>query len=691
MYRRYFILAAYFLLGSWVHAQVSEDQKQQARDLVAIANEAYFKLKVIIVANEQYAAAAELDPENVEANFMAGLTFLETNNKSLSTKYLLRVYEIDPEYRFDILYMIGNGFQYGLEFEKAIEYYDMYLEKLERYPNKGGGDIADADAVVRKISECENGIRFVNNPQNYVIENVGGYVNSEWDDFAPVLNANEDMMVFTTRRQDGNLNPDVFDDLLYFEDIFISTKSNGEWSYAQNIGETVNSPFHDSNLALSADGTQLFIYKSDNGGDIYVSELDGNGAWQTPAPLNNNINSSFSENSVSLSPDGNTLFFSSDRPNSVGQLDIFYSQRNSKGEWGVARSVGESINTPFDEDGPFIDYDGKTLYFSSKGHNGMGGYDIYKSVYDSLSETWSEPVNLGYPMNTPDNDVYFVSTPDGQRGYYASAREGGLGFTDIYHIHLAEINLEGKDLEVSNEKPESAEINNVAVVEDPGPEPEPGPVRPILKPVRLLVRVIDGESGDLVNANISLRAPNNSFVPVEKRDNGVFEMSMMPEAAANYKLSVEKRGYMFNNQNILVPAAAETPNTIRQTVTINPVRSGSKVILRNVYFNFGSAYLKPESKEELQQVKRMLEENPTYFAELSGHTDNIGDPSVNKQLSLKRAQAVVNWLIQNGISEGRLFAEGYGEERPIASNDDEKDGRELNRRVEFKLLKLKTE
>ncbi|MCK5704874.1 MAG: PD40 domain-containing protein, partial [Cyclobacteriaceae bacterium] len=352
-----------------------DENKEAAQQIVEIANEAYFNLRVILIANEQYAQAAEMDPDNIEANYMAGRTFLETNSKASASKYLLRVYEINPNYKYNILYLIGQGFQYGLEFEKAMDYYNQYLEKVIQSPRRNGEDFTSQQEVQRRIYECRNGIEFVNAPRDYTIENAGPAINSEWDDFAPVVTADEAFMAFTTRRQDGNTNMDVFDDMLYYEDVFYSARSGDKWTPAQNIGPPINIIYHSSNLAISADGTQLYLYKSQNGGDIFLSEKNSSGTWSEPEPLNENINSTFSENSVSISPDGNTLYFSSDRPVTADKtdLDIYYSKKDRKGKWGVAKNIGPVINTEFDEDGPFIDYDGKTLYFSSKGHKGMGG------------------------------------------------------------------------------------------------------------------------------------------------------------------------------------------------------------------------------------------------------------------------------------------------------------------------------
>ena len=330
-----------------------------------------------------------------------------------------------------------------MDFDNALVYYKRYEQKTLGDKNYRGDDKVPLSEVQRRIFECENGREFMANPANYSIVNVGTSINSEWRDYAPVLNGDETIMIFTSRRKEGNLNENVDVDNIPFEDIFISKKVDGKWTRAENIGNIVNTTSHDSNLALSADGHQLYIYSPENEGDIYVSEQK-DGTWSVPQPLSDAINSSYMENSISISPDKQRLFFASNRPGGYGGIDIYVSEKDKKGNWGKSKNLGPMINTEYDEEGPFIDYDGKTLYFSSMGRKGMGGHDVFKAEYDSVDGKWNEPVNLGYPINTPDNDVYFVSTKDGKRGYYASVRTDGMGYQDIYMVSIPDLNEDVK-------------------------------------------------------------------------------------------------------------------------------------------------------------------------------------------------------------------------------------------------------
>ncbi len=253
--------------------------------------------------------AADLDTTFIKANYQAGYMHLATINKSDASKYLLRVYRQDPNYRFDIEYSIGKAYQYGLDFNRAIQYYNRYKEKLSKKANYQGKDKVDMAVVDRAIFECETGQEYVADPGNFSIVNMGREINSEFEDYAPVLNENEDEIVFTTRRRDDNLNQNVADDNKPWEDIFIATRAkSGPWSYAKNIGAPVNTSYHNSNLALSADGSTLFIFNDEGGGDIFFSELT-NGVWSEPAPLPGLINSSFGEKSITISSDEKTLYF----------------------------------------------------------------------------------------------------------------------------------------------------------------------------------------------------------------------------------------------------------------------------------------------------------------------------------------------------------------------------------------------
>ncbi|MEJ1240380.1 OmpA family protein [Chryseolinea sp. T2] len=657
-------------------------------------------------ARELMTTAANLDTTYIKANFEAGQMHLRTVGKDRAVTYLLRVYRQDPAYRFDLEYWIGRSYQYGENFEKALQFYTLYKEKLAKKASYQGRDKIDLATVDRAIFECENGKEFVSHPGNYSIVNIGREINSEFEDYAPVLNEAEDEIVFTTRRREDNLNQNVFDDNKPYEDIFTAKKKAGAWSYAKNIGPVVNNPYHDSNVALSADGNTLFLFKDEGGGDIFYCIRETGGEFGAPMPMPGIINSSFEEKSVSLSPDEKTLYFSSNRPGGFGGLDIYRATKDSKGEWTNVRNLGPKINTEMDDDGPFIDYDGVTLYFSSKGRKGMGGFDVFKTTFDPKTNEFSEPVNLGYPINTPDDDIYIVFSKDGKRAYYSSVREDGIGYTDIYMITIPEgiKNVDPTTGPAVVAKPDSTASTPVVVVPvdvtptDPNPNvntPEVTPKKPTkdpepkksIQPLKYVVKVVDSENQAPLDAKVKLSgAKDNVVVAVTQQEPGVYVFSVTSNKPKDYRLSVEVPGYAFINQVYRIEAATTDEKTVNRTVTMRKLTPGVVSILRNLYFDFDKATFKTESYTELNKLENMMAQNPTMSIEIAGHTDAVGTKEYNQNLSVRRATAVKNFLVKKGIDQRRVKAVGYGKSRPLASNDDEQDGRELNRRVEFKVL-----
>lgn len=414
--------------------ELSKIYMEQADQVYAEAKDA------IEIAKDIYIQAAQADTMNVRANYMAGVLYLETVNRDYSTKYFERVKRLDPRYRFNIDYLLGRGYQYGLEFEKALKYFLAYKDRLIANRSYRGQDKTSVYDVNDRIEECQNAKEIIGMPSSYTIENVSENINSTWPDYAPVLNEDETVMIFTSRRQEGNTNENVDKDNFYYEDIYISKREGVTWSKAKNIGQNVNTLYHDSNLFLSSDGKTLYIYSDEGNGDIVYSTEGENEEWTKPKPLEGRINSEgFAEQSIWVSDDGEFMMFASNRPGGYGGFDI-YGCYKEDGQWKRPFNMGPEINTKQDEDGPYMAKDGITIYFSSRGHKGFGGFDVFTTKYNEKTEKWEKPENLGYPVNTVDDEVYFHPTADGKRGYLASVREEGLGFTDIYMVtHVGDL------------------------------------------------------------------------------------------------------------------------------------------------------------------------------------------------------------------------------------------------------------
>ena len=637
-----------------------------AIQMVEIADEIMRQSQAISDARELYVTAANMDPENLRANYMAGSTMLISVNKAYAVNYLKNVLEIDPNYRFDLLFKIGQAYHYGYKFDDAMAYYDRYIEQLDQNPDYTGSDLISREEVLRKIYECEQGKILIEFPEEVEIENLGEQVNSIYDDYAPVVDADENILIFTSRRFEGNMNDVLDDDNYPYEDIFISYSEDSVWQKPENMRD-INTLYHDSNVGLSKDGQNLFIYKDSNQGDIYESDLTDDGEWTVPEPVGNHINTGYAETSVSLSPDGNVMFFSSNRPGGQGGFDIWSTRKNRKGNWEDPVNLGPEINTKYDEDAPFIGFDGVTMYFSSDGGEGMGGFDIYRVTYDSTTNLWSVPSNMGYPINTPDDDIYFVPTKDGSRAYYASVREDSYGYTDLYVLKI----------------PESLKH------EDPDAVPEtPAPVANILSPVILQLTIKD-ENGQNTNAEVMVR-PVTSLeeVPAIYGGPGVYSFSTVKNTPVNYYLGIRKDGYRSQSIIVQYPASTEESVILRKIVTLEKESEDDPQIksrLRNIYFDFGKHAIKSEYNPMIDAAAEYLKKNSGARLHLVGHTDVIGGESMNFNLSLRRAENVKQAIVAKGILPSRITTKGEGSRFPIATNDQEKDGRELNRRVEFKI------
>jgi outer membrane protein OmpA-like peptidoglycan-associated protein len=322
----------------------------------------------------------------------------------------------------------------------------------------------------------------------------------------------------------------------------------------------------------------------------------------------------------------------------------------------------------------------------------MGGYDVFKATFNPATNEWSEPVNLGYPINTPDDDIYFVMSKDGKRAYYSSVREDGMGYTDIYTIAIPEGIKDAVPMTVAKTPTEPQPVDTTTstpvVVTPPPTTTPPATTTKSLQPLKYVVSVVDASDQTTpLPAKIKLvGAKDNVIVPFTPLGDGMFEFNITNSKPKDYRLSVEVDGYVFQNINVKLQGASAEGKTVNRKVAMRKLVAGVTSILRNIYFDFDKATFKTESYTELNKLEAMLSQNQNIVMEIAGHTDAVGTKAYNQYLSLKRAQAVKDYLTKKGISTRRIKAVGYGKSKPLASNDDEQGGRELNRRVEFKVL-----
>lgn len=603
------------------------------------------------------------DSSNANMAYKVGYCYLQsTGRKEKAVPYLEKAVkaisvdykEGDPAERRAPLQSwkyLADAYHLDSQFDKAVITYNVYRQEMKKNHRKDKAADDDAD---RRIQMCYTAKELMKVPVKMKVENMGKGVNSKYADYSPVLTADSKTMIFTSRREGGVTN-DTYDDGKYFEDIYMTEYVNGKWTEAKNIGSPINTEGNDATVGITIDGQNILIYKDDNGdGNIYTTHLNGD-TWSQPEKLNSNINSKYWEPSAFITADGNTMYFVSDRPGGYGGRDIYKSNLMEDGQWGKAMNLGSKINTKYDEDGPFLHPDGITLFFSSTGHKTMGGFDIFYSTMTANGD-WQTPVNVGFPVNSPDDDVFYVVSPDKTKAYYSSYKEGGVGEKDNYMITFLD------------QKQEPLTLLKGEVKDDAGKVPK-----------NIVITVTDNETGNLVG------------VYRTNSKTGQYVMILTP--GKNYNLVYEAEGFMFYSENRDIP---KTTNyyEIYRPVLLPPIIVGSKVVLNNIFFDFDKATLRQTSNVELRNLVRFMNKYPAVNVEISGYTDSKGTEDYNLKLSQSRAQAVVNYLLGKGIPTARMTAKGYGEKNPDAANQkpdgsDDPAGRQLNRRVELKIISIK--
>ncbi len=423
-----------FLFSAKAFSQITNTKKWRKTEKDSMQN------ALILFDEKRYALALPLyenlyknHPKEQYLKYCYGKCALyRSDQHEMAYQLLTEVYEKAPKIE-NIQYDLARACHYNYKFDDAL----VLIEKA--IVNKNTSADAKTDCKLLK-QYCQNAKLFYASPTNAKIENAGNILNTQYEEYVPVISADESVMIFAYRGieslgglQNEFMQPDKYGS--YFEDVFISYKESEQWTKPKSVSANINSNVHDAAIALSVDGQSLFIYR-DNGddhGDIYLSQQIDT-SWTAPQKLRGQVNSYSWEGSCSMAADGTQLYFSSERGGGFGGKDIYRATLQVDSTWGNVVNLGDSINTQYDDDAPFIHPDGITLFYSSKGKNSMGGYDIFQSKLNWQDSTFSNPVNLGYPINTPDDDIYYVLSANGERGYYASGKKGGQGLKDIYSV-----------------------------------------------------------------------------------------------------------------------------------------------------------------------------------------------------------------------------------------------------------------
>lgn len=611
------------------------------------------------------------NPNNARLNYMLGfISFITDPTTPQTLKYFETAYKLDPMAEPDMAFWLAWSYHLNSRWDDAIKYYQLYLAQ-------GKKNAGETDDINKKIAECNSGKKYSATPERVFVDNLGSAINSSFPEYGPSISADEETIIFTARRDNSTGGKRDENDNGFYEDVYSSIKLNGKWQPSKQLSKTVNTDNHDAAAGLSSDGSKLYVYRHSgkDGGDLYESVLFGVD-WEAPIHMNKYINTKYHESSVSLSFDGRRMYFVSDKESGLGDRDIYYSDMDVKGEWGASKNIGPVINTKYAEEAVFMHPDGVTLYFSSKGHNSMGGYDIFKSTL--LNGVWSAPENLGYPINGPDDDVFFVVSGSGSRAYFASSKTGGFGEKDLYKITF--LGPEKAPLLNTQDQLIAMAANPVSNLKVENAVDVASAKLTILKGV-----VTDAKTHQPLESSIDLiDNDKNVVLATFKSNSSTGKYLVTLPSGKNYGIAVKRDGYLFHSENFNIPDNAAFQEFTKD-VALKKIEIGSTIVLRNIFFDFDKATIRPESANELERLIKLLNDNPTLKIELGSHTDSKGSDDYNWKLSESRSKSVVDYLIGKGISTARLVAKGYGETKPIDTNDTD-EGRQNNRRTEFKIL-----
>lgn len=694
------VLSVIFLFtvySGWSQGKVNLKKLEKQADKF-LATEAWHRALPLLLQLDS------LDPTNKDFNFKTGRCYYHTVDKNKSLNYF-KIAEANSDPSEELDFYLGRAYHFNNRFDEAIKYYEKFRQDLINLNKTTDSRYKE---VERYIENCEVGKQLIKDSVTLEIVNIGEVINSEYPEYGPIIPADESFMIFTSRRE-NNVSTEQDSDGRYHEDMYISYKNDkGEWQKPQNLGFGVNSFGHDAGIGLSSDGSQLLIYKSNNGGDIYISDHSEDG-WTIPAPLSGEVNTAGFESSACFTADSKHIYFTSEREGGYGGSDIYKAELLQDGTWGNIVNLGPVINTSYDEDAPQIHSESKTLFFSSRGHNSMGGFDIFSSQYDEETKSWLPVKNIGYPINTADEDIYFILAANGTKAYFSSYRSNTFGEVDIYILM----------------RPSSSPASLLFRVKlsDDGSEREPIPARILLSdretgiaesivtedisnsnltfhmefekdydliieaegfarstyPVRVAHRADIFEY--VMNVNLQKLEPSNIVIHLDHESEELIDRVIINDKEIfREELHPEKEVV----QEDLEPDKEVTPKDMEPEVEPAKISTGDikKTFVPGVLqFDFDNNTLNRDAIDKLNQLADYLK-GSNANVKISGYTDTYGPEDYNLFLSKKRAKSAYDYLAKEGIKQEQLSYQGYGEANPIADNST-LVSRKLNRRVEF--------
>jgi outer membrane protein OmpA-like peptidoglycan-associated protein/tetratricopeptide (TPR) repeat protein len=578
--------------------------------------------------------AIESEKDFIDAHWLRGIVNFEgLRNYEEAAKEFKIVEQLNPDYNNELYSKLAYSLFDKGEYDEAKKYFKLFLAVK--------GVTPDYEMQAKNmIKNCDFAKEAIKHPVPFKPINLGPGINTPTEELMPTLTADERYLYFTRLEAIGRYHQ---------EDIYVSENANGIWQEAQPLGETINTvEFNEGAQSISPSGKYLFFTSCDRpnsigGCDIYFSKKVGN-EWEPGKNLGPVINTRAKETQPYLSGDGRTLYFVSARPGGYGAGDIYESTLGDDGKWSEPKNLGPNINTEFDEERPFIHPDGQTLYFTSRGHEGMGGADLFMS-HRQADGRWGPAVNLGYPINTPGDEIGMYVTTDGKWAYFASEQPDTKGGMDIYKFEM----------------PESIRPYPVSYVKGIVTDKANG------SPLGTKIQFFDLGTGAIYSSASS------------DPKSGEY-LATLP-AGRNYACQISKEGYLFYSANFSLENVKQGLPYIMD-IQLQKIQVGSAVVLNNVFFESNSYELKNESKTELNTLIELLHKNPTLRIEIGGHTDNSGIEKDNASLSENRAKSVYDFLLSKGITADRLSYKGYASTKPLSDNKTA-EGKAKNRRTEF--------
>lgn len=593
--------------------------------------------------------AVERDPNFREALLLLGDIHSATGKYEKAVEAYQRSYAVDPQRSAKALVLMAGAEGALGRYGDAEKHYREYLNYAK--------DPQTIALTRQNIEICAIADSLVKHPIAFNPQNLGPEINTAEGEYAPTIRTDGQVLIFTRRGMFANRSPSCPTPNGQTEEFFMAQKNGPGWNKAVNMGQPLNTGCNEGAESISADGQLMFFAAAGrevNGRvyetlDLYWTRRKGT-SWETPRNMGGTVNSGARETQPCISSDGKTLYFVSTRPGGYGGSDIYSSTLNDGGSWSKPENLGPTINTPGEEFSPFIHPDNQTLYFSSDHWPGLGNFDLFYSRRGANGK-FRKPVNMGSPLNTPDDEYSLIVSADGKTGYFASTTlKGGYGDYDLYAFEL----------------PESARPVLVTYMKGTVTDASDK------KPLEARFELIDLKTGEVVVKSMS------------DRESGEFLVSI--PANRDYALNVSKNGYLFHSENFSLKEKITNEPYVKN-VELTAIQKDVPVVLRNIFFETGSAELKPESRVELDKLVDLLVKNPGMKIELAGHTDNVGSKESNLKLSDNRAKSVSSYLNGKGIAADRLSTKGYGDTKPIDDNTTEQ-GRANNRRTEFKVTQI---